>query len=76
MRAEIECCEGLEKYQGECLQRNCPIYKQAEEQVDHNWPYVGTGFGNLYGNPTANHYKRKVVENLIGNPKATRVNKK
>ncbi|MBI5044461.1 MAG: hypothetical protein HZC02_00905 [Candidatus Levybacteria bacterium] len=52
----IRCCEGNERYKGECLKDRCPVYSQARREVDRSWPYVGTGFGNLYGNPEESTY--------------------
>ncbi len=48
---KLKCCAGNEKYSGHCIKTRCPIYRKAEETVDRAWPYIGTGFGNLYGNP-------------------------
>lgn len=77
MRIETECCEGIEsKYGMKCLQDRCPTYKGTKEVVDQGWPYVGTGFGNLYGNPGHDRYLAEVRASLKGNPQATRVNKK
>ena len=47
----IQCCEGQERHTGQCLREKCPIYADAAETVDRNWPYLATGFGNAYGYP-------------------------
>lgn len=64
MKVEVECCEGSEKYRDQCLRRKCPIYKEAEHEVDRRWPYMGTGFGNAYGNPGHGHYLEQVKEDI------------
>lgn len=64
MRIEVECCEGSPRYKDQCLKDKCPIYSEAKADVQSGWPYVGTGFGNLYGNPSEAHYLSKVRENL------------
>lgn len=56
----VRCCDGQEKYENQCLRNNCPNYRAAEKEVQTNWPYVGTGFGNLYGNPTHGHFLARV----------------
>ena len=76
MRTEIECCEGLERYQEECLKDRCPEYRTAKDEIDRDWPYTATGFGNLHGWPSVAQYQEKVRENLQSNPNATRINKK
>ena len=61
---KLECCCGSENYDGHCLKDRCPHYRQAQEEVSSSWPYVGTGFGNLHGNPKHSHFLSKVRENL------------
>ena len=57
---KFECCAGNEKYSGHCIKTRCPIYQKVKEVVDRAWPYVGTGFGNLYGNPNHEIYISEV----------------
>lgn len=64
MKIEVNCCEGSPVYRDQCLKTRCPIYTEAKSDVQGSWPYVGTGFGNLYGNPSEAHYLSKVRENL------------
>jgi hypothetical protein len=61
---KLECCDGNEKYTGRCLKDRCPNYRRAEEEVRRKWPYQGTGFGNLYGNPTHGHVLAEVRRQL------------
>jgi hypothetical protein len=71
MKISVECCEG----KGEsCLEDRCPIYRKAKEEIDRNWPYIGTGFGNLYGNPDKKRYLIKVREGVNKNPKTYDIN--
>ncbi|KKR12024.1 MAG: hypothetical protein UT39_C0001G0079 [Candidatus Woesebacteria bacterium GW2011_GWA1_39_21] len=68
-KIEITCCDGVEKYPGICLKDGCPNYRKAREQVDSSWPYVGTGYGNLYGNPSISHYLAQVRKNIANDQK-------
>lgn len=43
-----------------CLEGRCPIFAAAEESVRKHWPFTPTGFGNLYGEPTREHYLSEV----------------
>ncbi|MDO8638870.1 MAG: hypothetical protein Q7R43_04810 [Candidatus Daviesbacteria bacterium] len=48
MKIEMRCCEGEDRYRGDCLKNRCPIYDKAEEQLKPSHRgYTGTGFGNL-----------------------------
>lgn len=60
----LKCCEGKEAWRGQCLRSRCPHYDKAEMDVNREWPYEGTGFGNLYGNPGHGHYLSKVQQML------------
>lgn len=60
----IQCCEGHEQRRGECEKGQCPLYQAAKSAVDGSWLYVGTGFGNLYGNPSHNTYLERVKYNV------------
>ena len=64
MKVVLTCCEGEDRY-GLCLKERCPLYAQAERTVQRTWPYVGTGFGNLYGNPTHDHFLSAVRKALL-----------
>ena len=70
IRREIECCEGNPEINRACYRNGCPLYQEARVQVDRSQPrvpYVGTGFGSLYGEPkrpTEAQYLAKVRENL------------
>lgn len=57
---KVNCCEGSEQYPEHCLKWRCPIYKKVQESMDRSHPYVGTGFGNLYGNLGHLDYLSKV----------------
>jgi hypothetical protein len=48
---KITCCEGNEKYPGQCLKDKCPWYVAASQKVQNSWQRVSTGYGNLYGEP-------------------------
>ncbi len=61
---KITCCDGIEEYPGICLRDRCPNYRKAREQVDRSWPYVGTGYGNMYGNPGVGRYLAQVRANV------------
>jgi len=63
MKVQVTCCEGKDKH-GDCLRDRCPHYAKAKERIQRGWPYVGTGFGNLYGNPTHGHFLGGVREDL------------
>jgi hypothetical protein len=56
----VECCGGNERYPGYCLKDRCPIYRKVKNKIDQSWPYVGTGYGNLYGNPSHSEYLTEV----------------
>ena len=62
MRIETECCEGIERYNRKCLKDRCPEYQTARDEIGKNWPYTGTGFGNLHGEPTHEMYLYRVRE--------------
>ena len=62
VRITINCCEG--KNGGHCLENLCPHYQKAKERIVRNWPYVGTGFGNMYGNPGHNNFLAGVRNDL------------
>lgn len=62
MKIQLDCCEG--KDERICLKDRCPHYRKARARVQQNWPYVGTGFGNLYGNPKIGHFLAAVREDL------------
>lgn len=65
MKIKVECCEGEEYGKAwECLRDRCPYYRKARQVVDRKWPYTGTGFGNLYGNPGHGTYLLKVRDEL------------
>lgn len=65
MRIEVECCEGIENsYRDRCLRDKCLVYNSAREAVDRGWPWLPTGFGNAYGNPSHETYLSKVREQL------------
>lgn len=61
-KIELSCCEGNEEYRNQCLKDRCPIYDLAKREIRSNWPYVGTGYGNLYGNPDHETYLARVRE--------------
>jgi hypothetical protein len=63
MKVEVTCCEGKDEF-GQCLRDRCPNYAKAQERVMSDWPYVGTGFGNLYGEPTHQHFLSGVREDI------------
>jgi hypothetical protein len=62
MKIQVTCCEG--KDDGNCMRGRCPHYARAKERVQRGWPYIGTGFGNLYGNPSHQNFLREVRENV------------
>lgn len=62
MKIEVNCCEGYDN--GSCLRDRCPIYRKAKEKVEAEWPYMGTGFGNAYGNPGHGHFLEEVREEI------------
>lgn len=64
MKVEINCCEGTEKYAGQCLKDHCPLYRNAWAEVHASWPHLATGFGNGYGNPSHGNFLSKVKANL------------
>lgn len=66
-RITIECCGGIESYHGQCLRKHCPNYSKAQHEVSNSWHYVGTGYGNLYGEPTHSNILSKVRDNLEEN---------
>jgi hypothetical protein len=70
----IECCEGNERYPGHCLKNRCPIYRKAKNEVNQSWPYVGTGYGNLYGNPSHSDYLAE-VRSILNKNNEIKVNK-
>jgi hypothetical protein len=59
---EQKCCEGNDRDEHRCLKSRCPIYEECRRAIDSKWPYVGTGFGNLYGNPSHGTYLARVRE--------------
>lgn len=61
---KLECCEGNPQYESHCLRDRCSIYRAAKHEVQRTWPYVGTGFGNMYGNPSESHYLAQVRANI------------
>lgn len=61
---KVNCCEGNELYQGHCVKWRCSIYKKAKESMKRSHPYVGTGFGNLYGNLDHQDYLSRVREHF------------
>ncbi len=63
IKIALSCCEGKEK-SGNCLRDLCPHYDKAKYRIIGSWPYVGTGFGNLYGNPGHGHFLTGVREDL------------
>lgn len=63
MKITLSCCEGKDQ-SGRCLKDRCPLYAKAQQKVQRAWPYVGTGFGNLYGNPTHTHLLSAVQEDI------------
>lgn len=60
---EIDCCEGNEESR-RCLRDRCPIYVEAKWNIQKSWSYVGTGFGNLYGEPTHRQFLNEVAANI------------
>lgn len=64
MKITLSCCEGEDRY-GRCLRDRCPLYAKAQQKVQRAWPYVGTGFGNLYGNPTHARFLSAVREDVL-----------
>jgi hypothetical protein len=48
---KVECCGGRERFAGQCLRDRCPVYNKAKDTVNRKWPFIPTGFGNLYGWP-------------------------
>jgi hypothetical protein len=60
---EVACCEGDDK-SGRCLKDRCPMYRKAKEQIQSNWPYTGTGFGNLHGDPSHQHFLNRVKRDI------------
>lgn len=63
MKIEVNCCEGNDE-SIRCLKDRCPIYAKAQERIQGSWPYVGTGFGNLYGNPSHQSFLNGVREDI------------
>ena len=65
MEFSVKCCEGDDSRQGSCLKDRCPLYRKAKSEVEVSWPsYVGTGFGNLHGNPSHWHFLEKVKDKV------------
>lgn len=64
MKVEINCCEGTELYEGQCLKSRCPLYMNAMKEVENSWPHLATGFGNAHGNPSHGNYLKKVKEKV------------
>ena len=60
----IECCEGNENYDEQCLKLRCPVYRDCRNEVDSSWPRMPTGFGNVYGEPNHGHYMSAVKDKL------------
>ena len=61
---EIQCCEGNEQYEGQCLKSKCPWYVKGKKKVDRRWPRMSTGFGNAYGEPKHNNYLGQIREDV------------
>lgn len=59
-KIELNCCEGKPANIQQCLKDRCPIYNQAKREVQSGHPYVGTGYGNLYPEPTDKDYLARV----------------
>ena len=65
MEFSVKCCEGNDDRQEACLRDRCPHYRKAKLEIEASWPsYVGTGFGNLHGNPSHWHFLEKVKDNI------------
>lgn len=65
VKFKLECCQGSPSSTGcDCHRDLCPHYKKARQRVQQGWPYVGTGFGNLYGNPNHGHFLTAVREDF------------
>lgn len=65
MELKVKCCEGNEGRQEPCLGVRCPFYKKAKLEIEKAWPsYVGTGFGNLHGNPSHWHVLERVKDTI------------
>lgn len=64
-KVSIDCCDGNDNIHNQCLRDICPKYQEARRKVEKDWPYVGTGFGNLYGNPGRVHFLAKVRETIL-----------
>ena len=60
MKIEVQCCEGMERYQGQCLTRRCPTYVSASDEVDKSWVRLSTGFGNAPRMPDHGNYLAKI----------------
>lgn len=60
----INCCEGNEQYQGQCLKERCPFYVIAKQKVENRWPRIQTGFGNAHGEPKHENYLHQVHEDV------------
>ncbi len=68
----IDCCEGLPEKSYLCIGSRCPNYQKAEDNIEKSWPYVGTGYGNLHGNPTKSLILDEVRKTLgVTKPKTT-----
>lgn len=72
---KLKCCEGSGQ---SCHKDLCPHFRKAEQEVKSAWPYEGTGFGNLYGNPGVLHFLAQVSKDLgiIPTPQKSAVPKK
>lgn len=64
IKIEMECCGGDEKYEGQCLKDRCPLYSKASSKVYASWPFVSTGFGNLYGSPGHHNHLAQVKQDV------------
>ena len=59
--------------------RKCRLYQEAHRRADQNYHapyYVGTGFGNLYGNPNLGEIRAeaaKIIASQENNPSAQEV---
>jgi len=59
------CCQGKDELSRRCRRRECACYLRAISEVRASWPYEGTGFGNLYGEPTHAQFLRQVRRNSL-----------
>lgn len=64
IKIELECCQGKERYSGQCLRDRCPVYREAKSDVNRTWPRMPTGFGNAWGEPRHKNYISEVINSL------------